>query len=104
MDLISNSNYEYIYTYTWTTKGYDMKVLTLISGGKNSLTEALYPEVLASPIRFELVDDDANLFEAELDAGRGTSKIRTMGNDMLDTAFSRAVLLFSNNICLFVLV
>ena len=79
-----------------------MKVLTLISGGKNSLTEALYRELLPSPIRLELVD--VNLFEAELDAGRGTSKIRTMGNDMLDTAFSRAVLLFNNNICLFVLV
>ena len=81
-----------------------MKVLTLISGGKYTLTEALYPEVLPSPIRFELVDDDANLFEAELDAGRGTSNIRTMGNDMLDTACSRAVLLFNNDICLFVLV
>ena len=82
-----------------------MKVLTLISGGKYTLTEALYPEVLPSPIRLELVeDDDANLFEAELDAGRGTSKIRTIGNDMLDTAFSRAVLLFNNDICLFVLV
>jgi hypothetical protein len=79
-----------------------MKVLTLISGGKYSLTEALYPEVLPSPIRFEV--GDANLFEAELDVGRGTSKIRTMGNDMLDTAFSRAVLLFNNNICLFELV
>ena len=79
-----------------------MKVLTLISGGKYTLTEALYRELLPSPIRLELVD--ANLFEAELDAGRGTSKIRTMGNDMLDTVFSRAVLLFNNNICLFVLV
>ena len=77
-----------------------MKVFTLISGGKNSLTDALYPEVLPSPIRLEL----ANLFEAKLDAGRGTSKIRTMGNDMLDTAFSRAVLLFNNDICLLVLV
>ena len=81
-----------------------MKVFTLISGGKNTRTEALYPELLPSPTRLELVDADANLLEAELDAGRGTSKIRTMGNDMLDTAFSRAVLLFNNNICLFVLV
>ena len=81
-----------------------MKVLTLISGGKNSLTEALYSEVLPSPMRLELVDEDPNLFEAELDAGRGTSNIRTMGNDMLDTAFSRAALLFNSDICLLVLV
>ena len=81
-----------------------MKVFTLISGGKNSLTEALYSEVLPSPMRLELVDEDPNLFEAELDAGRGTSNIRTMGNDMLDTAFSRAVLLFNSDICVLVLV